>query len=37
MKFPTIQADEEGETHFGVRDIPDREVPFGPPPNPTGR
>jgi quercetin dioxygenase-like cupin family protein len=37
MKFTTIQADGQGETHFGVRDIPDREVPFGPPPNRTGR
>jgi len=36
MKFPMIQADEHGETHFGVTDIPEREVPFGPPPNPTG-
>jgi quercetin dioxygenase-like cupin family protein len=37
MKFPMIHADEQGETHFGVHDIPDREVPFGPPPNPTGQ
>jgi quercetin dioxygenase-like cupin family protein len=37
MQFPVIQADERGETHFGVKDIPDREVPFGPPPNPTGK
>jgi len=36
MKFPVIQADEQGESSFGVRDIPDQEVPFGPPPNPTG-
>lgn len=36
MKFPMIQADEQGETSFGVREIPDQEVPFGPPPNPTG-
>jgi len=36
MKFPVIRTDEHGETHFAVRDIPDREVPFGPPPNPTG-
>jgi hypothetical protein len=32
MKFPVIQTDGEGETHFGVRDTPVREVPFGPPP-----
>jgi len=37
MKFPMIHADEQGETHFGVREILDREVPFGPPPNPIGR
>ncbi len=36
MKFPTIQADERGETSFAVLEIPDHEVPFGPPPNPTG-
>jgi quercetin dioxygenase-like cupin family protein len=37
MKFPMIHADERGETHFGVQDVPEREVPFGPPPNPTGQ
>ena len=37
MKFPVIRTDERREPHFAVRDIPDREVPFGPPPNPTGR
>jgi quercetin dioxygenase-like cupin family protein len=37
MKFPMIYADELGETHFGVQGLPDREVPFGPPPNPTGQ
>jgi quercetin dioxygenase-like cupin family protein len=36
MKFPAIQADDRGETAFAVREIPDVEVPFGPPPNPTG-
>ena len=36
MKFPVIQADEKGETHFGVHEIPDLEVPFGPPPSPRG-
>jgi len=36
MKFPMIHADEHGETHFGVEDVAEREVPFGPPPNPTG-
>ncbi len=36
MKFPVIQADEKGETHFGVHEIPDLEVPFGPPPSPKG-
>ena len=37
MKLPMIQADERGETSFGEREITDQEVPFGPPPNPTGR
>jgi len=37
MKLPMIQADERGETSFGEREITDLEVPFGPPPNPTGR
>jgi len=37
MKFPVIFTDEHGETHVASRDIPDRDVPFGPPPNPTGK
>ena len=37
MKFPMIHADERGETHFGVQDLPDRELAVGPPPNPTGQ
>ena len=37
MKFPTIQANESGETSFELVELPDQEVPFGPPPNPTGR
>ena len=37
MKFPVIRTDEHGETHFGVQDIPDRELAVGPPPNPTGQ
>ena len=37
MKFPHIFTDEQGETHFGVHDIPDRELAMGPPPNPTGQ
>ncbi len=36
MKFPMIHADQQGETHFGIDDVAAREVPFGPPPNPTG-
>ena len=32
-----INADERGETHFGVQDIPARELAVGPPPNPTGQ
>src|SRR5262249_57614490 len=30
MKFPMTYADGQGETHFDVRDIPDREGQFGP-------
>jgi quercetin dioxygenase-like cupin family protein len=37
MKFPMIHTDEQGETHFDVRDIQDRELAMGPPPNPTGQ
>jgi quercetin dioxygenase-like cupin family protein len=37
MKIPTIQANESGETSFDLVELPDQEVPFGPPPNPTGR
>ena len=37
MKFPMIHADEQGETHFGILDIQDREVAMGPPPNPPGQ
>jgi quercetin dioxygenase-like cupin family protein len=37
MKFPVIESDDHGESYFGVREISDQEVPFGPPPNPTGR
>jgi hypothetical protein len=37
MEFPMIYADEQGETHFGVQDIQDRELAVGPPPNPVGK
>ena len=36
MKFQTIRADEAGQSHFHTVEVPDQEVPFGPPPNPTG-
>jgi quercetin dioxygenase-like cupin family protein len=36
MQFPMIQADELGETHFGVQELPDRKMAMGPPPNPAG-
>ena len=36
MKYPMIQADETGETMFGIHDLPDQESAFGPPPTPTG-
>ena len=37
MKFPMIHTDEQGETHFGVNDLPEREFAVGPPPNPMGQ
>jgi quercetin dioxygenase-like cupin family protein len=37
MKFQMIPADDNGETHFGVENVAEREVPFEPPPNPTGQ
>jgi quercetin dioxygenase-like cupin family protein len=37
MKFPRIYADEQGETHIGVRDVPEHEARVGPPPNPLGQ
>ena len=37
MKFPMIHTDEQGETHFGVKEIQDREFAVGPPPNPMGQ
>jgi quercetin dioxygenase-like cupin family protein len=37
MNFSAILADENGETHFADHNVPDRDVPFGPPPNPTGK
>lgn len=36
MNFPMIYADEEGETHFGVWELPDHAAAMGPPPNPPG-
>jgi quercetin dioxygenase-like cupin family protein len=32
-----IHADERGDTHFGVQDIPQSELAVGPPPNPAGQ
>ena len=34
MKFSTIYADDQSETHFGVSDLPEQELAMGPPPNP---
>lgn len=36
MKFPAIFVDDQGETHFGVQEMPERELAVGPPPNPAG-
>jgi quercetin dioxygenase-like cupin family protein len=37
MKSPRIYADEQGVTHIGVRDVPEHETRFGPPPTPVGQ
>lgn len=37
MEFPRIYADEQGETHLGVRNLPEHEARLGPPPNPVGK
>ncbi|MBS0260800.1 MAG: hypothetical protein JSS02_02490 [Planctomycetes bacterium] len=37
MKFPTINTDEQGATHFSVENLSVREFAFGPPPNPLGQ
>jgi quercetin dioxygenase-like cupin family protein len=36
LEFPRIYTDEQGETHIGVRDLPEHEARVGPPPNPLG-
>jgi quercetin dioxygenase-like cupin family protein len=37
VKLPRIYADDQGETHIGVCDVPEHEAPVGPPPNPAGQ
>lgn len=37
MKFPSIRADEHGESHFADIDFPEHLLAAGPPPNPPGR
>lgn len=37
MQFVMIHSDDQGETHFGVETIAERELALGPPPNPTGQ
>lgn len=37
MQFPHIHADDQGETHIGLLDLPEHEARVGPPPNPLGR
>ena len=37
MKFPRIYTDGQGETHIGIRDVPEHEARIGPPPNPVGQ
>jgi quercetin dioxygenase-like cupin family protein len=37
MKFTRMYADEQGETHLGVLEVPRHDAALGPPPNPVGR
>jgi hypothetical protein len=37
MRFLRIFADDQGDTHIGTLDLPERDAPFGPPPTPVGR
>ena len=37
MKITRVYADELGETHLGVLEVPRHDAPLGPPPNPVGR
>jgi quercetin dioxygenase-like cupin family protein len=37
IKIPLMYADERGETHIGVRELPRHDAALGPPPNPVGR
>jgi quercetin dioxygenase-like cupin family protein len=37
MQFPRIYADDQGETHIGVLDLPEHEARVGPPPSPVGQ
>jgi quercetin dioxygenase-like cupin family protein len=37
MKFSRMYADEHGNTHLGVLEVPHHDAALGPPPNPVGR
>ena len=37
IRIPRVFADEQGETHFGVMELPRRDAALGPPPHPVGR
>ena len=37
MKITRVYADELGETHLGVLEVPRHDAALGPPPNPVGR
>ena len=37
MQFPRIYADDQGETHIGVCEVPEHEARVGPPPSPVGQ
>ena len=37
MKITRVYADEQGETHLGIQEVPRHDAALGPPPNPVGR
>jgi hypothetical protein len=37
INFPRVHADEQGDTHIGVREMPTHDAALGPASNPVGR